>query len=163
QGKKLLQKRLTARGLTMTGLMLSLMLSPGSEVVAVSSGLAANTLRAVLLFASGQQAVAASPEAVHPAGQALKQLIIAHVRQRATSFALALALAVGGLGAWQVFGHRAARANSVVTSPSANEAPATRDAATVAREKATDPEAASKIAGPVALVRGKVLDAAGHV
>src|SRR5262249_14600445 len=84
-GKALLQKRLTARGLTMTGLMLSLMLMPTSKAAAVSPVLAANTLRAVLLFASGQQAVAASPEAIHLAGQAIKQMFIAHIRRRAIS------------------------------------------------------------------------------
>src|SRR5262249_44725900 len=85
QGKRLLCQRLTARGVTMTGLMLSLMLSPGSEAATVSPVLAANTLRAVQLFVSGQQAVAASPAAIQLAGQAIKETFIAHIRKRAIS------------------------------------------------------------------------------
>ena len=85
----------------MTGLMLSLMLSPGSEAASVSPVLAANTLRAVQLFVSGQQAVAASPAAIQLAGQAIKESFVAHIRKRAISVVVALVLAGGGLGAWR--------------------------------------------------------------
>src|SRR5262249_29157204 len=159
-GKELLQKRLTARGVTMTGLMLSLMLSPGSEAATVSPVLAANNLRAGLLFLSGQEAAAASPEAIHLAGQAIKQMVVAQLRTRVIGVVLALTLAVGGLGAWQLFAHRADPAS--FSSVPTNEAPATRDTAPTARGKVTNREVPVQVAEPTVLIRGKVVDAAGR-
>jgi RNA polymerase sigma factor (sigma-70 family) len=65
QGKDLLQKRLAARGVTITGILLSLILSPGREATAVPPILFTNTLQAVLLFVSRRETVAASPAATH--------------------------------------------------------------------------------------------------
>src|SRR5262249_6575572 len=134
-GKELLQKRLTARGVTMTGLMLSLMLMPTSEVAAVPPALAANTRRALLVFARGQQAVAANQEAIHLAGQAINQIFVAHIRKRAISVVLALVLAGSGLGAWQLFTRRTSQANPSAAPPPANEAPVARDTAPVGGRK----------------------------
>src|SRR5262249_2544602 len=122
-GKKLLQKRLTARGVTMTGLMLSLMLSPSSEAASVPPALAAATLRAVVLFLSGQQAAAASQAATHLAGQVIRATLTAKIRSRAIGITLALALVGGGLGVWQVVTPRADPTNLGVMSPPMDEAP----------------------------------------
>src|SRR5262249_49758410 len=63
--KALLHKRLAARGLTLTSILLSLMLSPASEA-AVPPELAANTFRGLLLFIRGQEVVAATSDAANP-------------------------------------------------------------------------------------------------
>jgi RNA polymerase sigma factor (sigma-70 family) len=160
-GKKLLQKRLTARGLTMTGLMLSLMLSRGSEAATVPPVLAANTLRTVLLFASGQKAAAVSPEAIYLAGQAIKEVVVAQIRKRVIGVVLALTLAVGGMGAWQIYAHRA-DPTSFSSAPT-YEAPAARDSAPPARGTVARPEAPVQGDESTALIRGKVLDAAGRM
>jgi hypothetical protein len=126
EGKALLQKRMIARGVAMTSIMLSLMLSPASEAAAVSPILAANTLRAVLLFVSGQEATVASPAAVRLAGQAIKGMFVAQVRNRALGVVLALVLAGGGLGAWQMLTRGTDLANRTSASSPANEPPTPR-------------------------------------
>src|SRR5262245_49378530 len=93
--KALLHKRLAARGLTLTSILLSLMLSPPSEASAVPPELAANTLRNLLLFVRGQEVVAAAPAATNPAAAKLAGLVIrgmflAQMRTRMIGIALAL-------------------------------------------------------------------------
>jgi hypothetical protein len=161
-GKKLLQKRLAARGATVTGILLSLMLSSASEAAAVPPTLVADTLRGVLLFARGQQSVPAISAASHLAGLAIKEMFVAQVRNRVIAVVLALMLAGGGLGSWQVLTRGRNPANTSAATPPANDAPAPGDAAPVAGGKAAEPEALAQADGPTALVHGKVLDAAGH-
>src|SRR5262249_11306253 len=85
--KALLQKRLAARGLTLTSILLSLMLSPPSEAAAVPPELAANTLRNLLLFVRGQEVVAATPAAANLvaaklAGLVIRGMFLAQIRTR---------------------------------------------------------------------------------
>src|SRR5262245_3503337 len=87
RAKALLRKRLAARGLTLTGILLSLMLSPGSKAATVPPELAANTLRGLILFARGQEVVAATPAAANPfaaklAGLVIRGMMIAKIRSR---------------------------------------------------------------------------------
>lgn len=117
EGRALLRKRMTARGVTLTSIMLSLMLSPGSEAAVVSPILVANTLQAVMRFLSGRETVAASPAATHLAGQAIKAMFVARVRGRVIGVLLALGLAGGGLGAWQVLAPRLDPASPAATPP----------------------------------------------
>jgi RNA polymerase sigma factor (sigma-70 family) len=166
RGKALLRKRMAARGLTLTSILLSLMLSPGKETAAVPPTLAADTLRGLLLFVRGQQVVAATSTAANPvaaklAGLAIRGMFLAQIRTRMIGFVLALVLAGGGLGAWQVFTHRAAPTNQSAASPPANEAPALPDAVPLGGRKAAQPEAPAQTDGATALIRGKVLDASG--
>src|SRR5262249_28548946 len=125
---------------TLTAILLSLMLSPRSEATAVPPELAANTLRGLLLFERGQEVVAATPAvanpaAIHLAGQAIKQMLVAQIRTRVIGVVLALTLPVGGLGIWQVLAHRADPANPSSFAPPANETPAPREAAARAKCK----------------------------
>jgi RNA polymerase sigma factor (sigma-70 family) len=161
-GKDLLRKWMAARGVTLTGILLSLMLSPGSEAAAFPPNLLANSLRAVLLFVSGRETTAASSAATHLAGLALKGMLVAQVRTRVIGVLIALVLAGGGLGAWQILAHKSDSANALADPPPANEAPVARDAAPVGDMEVAQPETAAPINGPTVLVRGNVLDAAGH-
>src|SRR5262249_35806147 len=93
--KALLQKRMAARGLTLTSILLSLRLSPGTEAAAVPPELAASTFRNLLLFVRGQEVVAATPAAANPvaaklAGLVIRGMMIAKIRSRALGIVLAL-------------------------------------------------------------------------
>src|SRR5262249_48341548 len=111
---------------------------------------------------SGQEVTAARLAAIHLAGQAVKGLLIARIRSRVIGVVLALVLVGGGLGAWQVFAHRASPANPSAAPPPADQTPAPRGAVPVGDGKVAQLEAPALIAGPMALIRGKVLGAAGH-
>src|SRR5262249_9965331 len=166
KAKDLLHKRMAARGLTLSSILLSLMLSPGNEATAVPPELAANTLRGLLLFVRGQEVVAGTSTAANPvaaelAGLAIRRMFLTQIRTRMIGVVLALVLAGGGLGAWQVLAHRAAPANPSTVAAPANETPVPREGASAVREKAAQPEVGPKVAEPIALARGKVLDAAG--
>src|SRR5262245_28105778 len=123
RAKSLLQKRMAARGLTLTSILLSLMLSPPSEAAAVPPELAASTLRNLLLFVRGQEvvagtSVAANPVAAKLAGLTIRGMFLTQIRTRIIGVVLALVLAGGGLGAWQVFAYRSEPANpGLITLP----------------------------------------------
>src|SRR5262249_2815178 len=91
----------------------------------------------------------------------IRAMLIAKIRSRAIGIVLALVLAGGGLGAWQVFAHRSDPANPGVITLPADDTPDTRDAAPVVGGKVAQPETAAPTDGPTALVRGKALDAEG--
>jgi RNA polymerase sigma factor (sigma-70 family) len=163
RAKALLQKRMAARGLTLTSILLSLMLSPPSEASAVPPELAANTLRNLLLFVRGQEAVAATGAAANPvaaklAGLTIRGMFLAKIRTRMMGVLLALVLAGSGLGAWRIGTFVPDTANSGIITLPADEAPAVP----VGGGKVVEREMPAQTAEPMALVRGKVLDAAGH-
>src|SRR5262249_53371357 len=89
---------------------------------------------------------------------AIKGMLIAKIRNRALGIVLALLLAGGGLGAWRGFAPRTDSANSSPVPTLGDEGPAVGGG----DGEGVQAKAPAPIAGPTALVRGKVLDAAGH-
>src|SRR5262249_28324975 len=112
------------------------------------------------------EVVAATPAAANPvaaklAGLAIRRIFLAQMRTRMIGVVLALVLVGGGLGAWRVFAHRPDPANPGVITLPADEVPDTRYAAPVVGGNIAQPEAPAPSDGPMALVRGKVLDGDG--
>jgi RNA polymerase sigma factor (sigma-70 family) len=147
-GRQLLQKRLAARGATVTGVLLAVMLGDGAGAAAMPAALTTSTLRAVLLFRTGQGIAAASPAASALAAATI-QGMTAGRRKIATILVAVLLLTVGSaVAAWLKLPGG---------SPTIPPAPA----ATLEQKGQTASSAKHGQDGPKVVLSGRVLDAAG--
>jgi RNA polymerase sigma factor (sigma-70 family) len=162
RGQTLLKRRLTARGVIIPTTLLAMMLSSATAEAAFPAALVSATLQAALLFASGQEAAAATSAATGLAKLAINGMLITQMRTRVVAIVLALILAGGGVGAWQAFAPKPDTGIPLSAPPSPDDALATRDGPPVARKKVAELDEPPKVAGPTVVVRGKVLDAAGR-
>jgi RNA polymerase sigma factor (sigma-70 family) len=100
QGRLLLQKRLAARGATVTGVLLAVLLAEGARASAMPAALAASTLHAVMMFKSGQAIAGGSLAVTALAAATLQGMTTSRLKIAALMAAAVLLAAVGAAAAW---------------------------------------------------------------
>jgi RNA polymerase sigma factor (sigma-70 family) len=122
KARKLLQRRLGRRGITLSAALCALAVAEGAAAAVGIVALSPALVRAVLTFATGN---AVAPGAVSARAVALAESVLraeTAVRLKvALTVALALGLAGGGVGAWWYLAERREAPNPVVPEAQAND------------------------------------------